>query len=164
MEKQYTHILLFVILIIILLYLHYNTDNKETFTTNTTSTPSTQHHVPNCLNPQFSTEGSGDDQKFCATVDGVGHGCQQVDNSINRGPLLTAFSIFGSYVDGLKTDDINSCMEKQGNTLSDWGLCDRDFLAQVKGFGYPENTPRIEAIERACEFYQNNTNNPKIQT
>lgn len=121
--------------------------------------------APQCHSPQFTTEGEGADTKYCAEINGVGHGCQNFDVASGRDNRLAAFSIFGSYIDNLKPDDIDSCMKPQGETLSEWGLCDRDLLKKIDGFGHNENTPRLKAIENACEYYEKGfkNNESKLQ-
>jgi hypothetical protein len=135
--------LLFVLLILVLLYLKNTEEGFEN-----------EQNIPKCNNPQFTMTGTGNDMEYCAEIDGVGNGCQSYDYASGRDKRLAAFSIFGSYIDNLDTKDTSDCMKLQGQTLSEWGLCDKQLLNQIKEFKYDENTPRIKAIESACSYYE----------
>ena len=137
--------LLFLLLILVFLYLYYNNNKIENFT---------DSQPAQCYNPKFTTEGEGNDMKFCTEIDGVGHGCQSFDVASGRDRRLAAFSIFGSYIDNLNPNDVNKCMEPQGQTLSEWGLCDKELIKQIRDFKYDDNEARLEAIESACQFYE----------
>jgi hypothetical protein len=145
MEK-YQRTLLLGLLMLIVTYVYYSKNKNEYFE---------DKHIPECHNPQFELKGTGDDMEYCSKIDNISHGCQKFDKGLNRNPLLAAFSIFGSYIDNLDKKDITPCVNDQSKTLSEWGLCDANFLKEIKGFGYDENKPRIDAIENACKFYEN---------
>lgn len=142
--------LLFLLLILVFLYLYYTKNNTEHFT---------DSQPAQCYNPKFTTKGEGDNMEFCGEIDGVGHGCQSFDVASGRDRRLAAFSIFGSYVDHLNPNDVNKCMEPQGQTLSEWGLCDKQLIGQIRDFGFDDNEPRLRAIESACKFYENGHKN-----
>jgi hypothetical protein len=155
MEK-YQRTLLLGLLILVVICIYYSNKSKEHFE---------DIHIPQCHNPYFELKGTGDDMEYCAKIDNIGQGCQKFDKGLNRNPLLAAFSIFGSYIDNLDKKDVTPCVNDQAKILSEWGLCDANFLTEVKGFGYDENKPRIEAIQNACKFYENGfkSQQPKIQ-
>ena len=146
--------LLFAFIILIILCIYYNKDINEGF-----------EDVPQCYNPQFNVQGEGNDMEYCAEIEGVGNGCQKFDVTSGRDNRLAAFSIFGSYIDHLDPNSINNCMEPQGKTLSEWGLCDKELLKQIRGFGHNDNSPRLNASEHACEYYEKGfkNNQAKIQ-
>lgn len=132
-----------------------NTANNNTANNNATNNNIiTKYNIPKCNNAKFYTEGEGDDMEFCANIFGVGTGCQKFDRKDGHDPRLAPFGIFGSYVDSLEPNQLDECMEAQGETLSKWGLCDAGFQDDVKGFGYKENEPRLKAIKKACQAYE----------
>lgn len=150
--ENYQKTLLLGILIIILLFVHYHkSSNIEPF-------------VANCHNPQFDKEVNGNIIKYCAEIDGIGHGCNESDLT-KTDPALSAFSIFGSYIDNLDNRDINTCLQRNqtAKTLSDWGLCEQSTISKIRGFGYKENEELLNAIQLACNFYKNSKVTPTLQ-
>lgn len=161
MIKDYEKTLLLGILITILLYIHYNKNTMNEYFTD----PIQNQDIPNCYNPIFTKEIDGNIVKHCADINGIMNGCQETDLSKdNADTTLSAFSIFGSYIDGLKQQDVKTCLQRQSKTLSDWGLCNTEVLSKIRGFGYPENDVRLNAIDNACQFYKNASKDsqPKI--
>ena len=153
--KDHQKTLLLGILIIIILCIYYNK-----------TTESFDSRVPDCHNPQFNKEVDGNIIKHCAEIDGIGHGCQESDISVEgTDPRLSAFSIFGSYIDNLDSRDVNSCLQRPNTsqTLSDWGLCQKDTINKIRGFGYKQNEELLNAIQLACNFYEKANTPAKIQ-
>jgi hypothetical protein len=146
--KNCQHTLFFGLLIIVILYLYYDQSFTEKFENKT------NQNIPDCKNPNFNTKGtSAEGLEYCAEIDGVANGCQKVNINDNQSRFLP-FGIFGAYIDSLLPNDVKKCMEQQGENLSEWGLCEDNLLNEIKGFGYEENTPRLEAIKHACQYYK----------
>ena len=162
--KDYQKTLLLGILILIFLCVHYKP--IEQFTNPTTTLPQINTRVADCKNPTFSKEVDNNIIKHCADINGIGHGCDETDISTEGSDAkLSAFSIFGSYIDGLNTQYVNACLQRPhaSQTLSDWGLCERSTIDKIRGFGYKENNKLLDAIELACNFYSNSQTATNLQ-
>lgn len=167
--KQLDKTIILGLLVLFVLYQYYQRQQSEHFTNDNNNTTDTNNKSddyvipefkpPKCLDAKFTTRGDPHDLEYCGDIYGIGKGCQKFEKSSGRDPKLSAFSIFGSYVDGLEPENLDECMGNQGETLSNWGLCEKKFLDKINSFGFDENKPRIQAIEKACKAYKNNFKN-----
>lgn len=109
-----------------------------------------------CPSANFYTS----DNKYCANIKGVMKGCQEFPKGEGREPWMGAFSVFGGYLTQVDDNNKNECASKHGETLSQWGLCDKERLTKILEFGtegaYKENQKLVNAIENACSLYKMN--------